>query len=141
MFTDNTPFIFKIVGTIVPILVFCGFGFTFAMLFSPKLRAKVMGHQLKAQKYMLEQNKDTLADLSTTAAEIGISSQKQILDNNAEVMEELSTKNAEIKSAGIEKMARAVKKGLTEEVTLYCKHCGSANDTDSAYCKKCGKKQ
>lgn len=37
--------------------------------------------------------------------------------------------------------ARAIKEGLTEDETIYCKHCGASIDSDSTFCKKCGKEQ
>ena len=43
---------------IVPILIGAGFIFTFTMIFSPKLRSKFMGHQIKSMKYMLDDNKN-----------------------------------------------------------------------------------
>ena len=106
--------IFNLMFTIVPILVLCIFAFTFAMIFSPKLRAKMIGHQLKSTKY--------------------------ILDENEELIKELSTKGANVSKDGLEIKARALKKGFMGE-SIYCKHCGAAIDSDSQFCKSCGKRQ
>lgn len=133
---QGTPVIFKIVAVIVPIIMVCGFGFTFAMIFSPKLRSKLMGQQLKMQKHMLEENKDIIKDI----AGLGINSSKEILDENAETLEDIASKKADINAVGVQKMAAAVKKGLAEE-SVYCKHCGATIDHDSSFCKKCGRKQ
>ena len=32
-------------------------------------------------------------------------------------------------------------KGLTQEDSMFCKHCGSQIDVDSKFCNKCGKEQ
>lgn len=41
----------------------------------------------------------------------------------------------------IETIARAVKKGIIEDESIYCKHCGNKIDKDSRFCKNCGKEQ
>lgn len=99
------------------IVVFClgWFCFVFGMIFSPKLRSKFMGHQLKMQKKML--------------------------DDNAELIEEVSTKSAQLGRKSVKTTASAVKEGFTEGDDVYCKHCGESIDNDSTFCKKCGKKQ
>ena len=98
-------------------LVFAGcmFVFVFGMMFNPNLRSKFMGHQLKMQKKMM--------------------------DDNAELIEELNTKGANLSSGGIRTKARAFKEGLDAAGSIYCKHCGAEIDNDSTFCKACGKKQ
>ena len=57
-----------------------------------------------------------------------------------------------IAQEGIEKMApsmgtaakeiaKGIKDGLSDDNTIYCKHCGSLIDNDSRFCKSCGKEQ
>ena len=57
-----------------------------------------------------------------------------------------------IAQEGIEKMSpsmgnaakeitQGIKEGLSENETVYCKHCGAQIDADSSFCKKCGKQQ
>ena len=82
---------------------------------SPKARAKWMGKQIEATKYMMDDQKENIKDISTNMAD--------------------ATKD------GIKTTAKAIKDGLTEEDTVYCKHCGASIDTDSTFCKKCGKEQ
>lgn len=106
--------IFNIMFTIVPILVLCGFIFTIATIISPKLRSKFMSKQIKATKYMIDENEEILKDIATT--------------------------NANISKDGIEITARVIKDGLTND-TIYCKHCGKAIDEDSKFCKHCGQEQ
>ena len=96
-----------IIGLVAPI-------FGFAMIFSPKLRAKFMSHQLKASKYMMEENE--------------------------ELLKELSTKSANLSKDGIKIKAGAFKEGFSVG-SIYCKHCGFAIDSDSKFCKACGKRQ
>lgn len=106
--------LFRLIFTIVPILVIGIFVFAFVMMFSPKLRAKFMAHQLKSQKYMLDENED--------------------------ILKEINRKSANISKDGIETTAKAIKRGLSQD-TIYCKHCGSSIDSDSRFCKNCGQRQ
>lgn len=115
MFNYNDSFIpFNILFVIVPIFIGIVFIFTIALIFSPKLRSKLMSKQVKAMNYMIDDNKDTLKHISSEVADIS--------------------------SEGIEKTARAIKKGLTEE-EMFCKYCGSSIDGNSVFCKHCGKEQ
>ena len=88
--------------------------FVLVIFFNPKLRAKFMGHQLKSTKYMMEQNE--------------------------ELLKELSTKSANLSKDGIKIKAGAVKEGFSVD-SIYCKHCGFTIDSDSKFCKACGKRQ
>lgn len=88
--------------------------FIWILMFSPKLRAKMMGRQIKSMKYMI--------------------------DENEEVLTELSKKGANISKEGIRIKASTIKDGLTGN-QIYCKYCGESIDEDSVFCKKCGKEQ
>ena len=105
---------FNIIFTIVPILVMLVFVLTFAMIFSPKLRAKMMGKQIEATKYMVDEHKDDIRDINTNMAEAS--------------------------REGIRITTGAIKEGLMGE-TIYCKHCGSSIESDSKFCKSCGSEQ
>lgn len=129
--------IFNIMFIVVPILVFGGFIFTFALILSPKLRGKMMSRQIDATTHMMKYSKDSLSDLAGTALDI----KKNILDKNEDVLKEMYTKEAEIEKDGIRIKTSAFKEGLTGIKTKYCKHCGSLIDSDSTFCKSCGKKQ
>ncbi len=63
---------------------------------------------------------------------------KDIVDSNEELLKELSTKSANISKDAIEIKARAVKSGFTTG-EMFCKHCGTSIDSDSKFCKSCGK--
>lgn len=127
---------FDILFIIVPILIACGFIFTFAMILSPKLRGKMMSRQFKSIKYMMEESKDDFANIANSAINV----KKNILDNNEAVLTEMVNQEANIVKGGIETTVKAIKKGLTED-KVYCKHCGVSIDFDSKFCKKCGKEQ
>ena len=122
---------------IVPIFIGIVFVFTFAMIISPKLRGKMISRQFESMRYMMEESKDDLAKLSSTAVEI----RKQILDENEDVLTDIAHKESKIKNVGIKSATKAIKEGLTEKNSIYCKHCGSEIDNDSKFCKKCGKEQ
>lgn len=131
---NNT--IFNLMFTILPILVAFIFIITFLMIFNPKFRGKFQARQMKSLKYMLEDSKEDITDISTSAINI----EKNILDKNENILKDIATKKANISSIGVEATAKAIKKGLTEE-NIYCKHCGKTIAPDSKYCKYCGKEQ
>lgn len=132
----------EIMFVLVPVFIGCVFVFTFAMMFSPKLRSKFMGHQLRMQKQMLEDNKEVMQDIGKLSGEIGVKTTKGIIDENEEDIRHIATKSADMTKDAITTTTRAIKKGLTEdEDPVYCKHCGTRIDGDSKFCKKCGKEQ
>ena len=98
----------EVLQIIMPIIVVCFFTFVFLFMFSPKFRAKFFAHQMKAEKYMLEENEEMLKDINR--------------------------RSANVSKDGVEITARALKKGLSGE-TIYCKHCGNSIDADSKFCK------
>ena len=87
--------------------------FTVLLIFNPKLRAKLMGKGIKAQKYMIDEHKDDIKSINTNLAEA-------------------SAESIEIKT-------RAIKKGFTTDDKIFCKYCGEKIDKDSKFCSKCGK--
>ena len=75
-----------------------------------------MSKQIKATKYMIDESKNDIKNISTNMAD--------------------ATKD------GVEITSRAVKKGFTEEdERIYCKYCGNIIDKDSIFCKYCGREQ
>lgn len=131
---------FDILFVIVPFLIGIGFIFTFAMIFSPKLRSKMMGNQIKSLKYMMEDNKDNLSDIMSNAGSSVINAKKKIMEEHEDSLQDLNTREANTRKDGIEITARAIRDGLVGEKG-YCKHCGKLIDKDSKFCKECGKKQ
>ena len=129
--------IFNIMFVVVPILVFAGFIFTFALILSPKLRGKMMSKQIDAANHMMKSSRNSLSDLASTTLEI----KKNILTENEDMLKEMYTKEAEIEKEGIRIKTSAIKDGLGGIVTKYCKYCGSSIDSDSTFCKSCGKRQ
>lgn len=99
---------------IVPILIAVSFVFVIASIISPKIRGKMLSRQVKAMKYMVDESKDDLEDISTNMADAS--------------------------KEGIRITANAMKRGFTEE-SMFCKYCGCSIDADSRFCKKCGYEQ
>lgn len=102
------------------ILGIAGLTFIFSILTSsnPKVRAKTMEKQMKAVKYMM--------------------------DENEELLKAMSTQGAEISSEGIEIKARAMKKGFSSQKEIgqmFCKYCGKTIEKNSKFCNYCGKEQ
>lgn len=106
---------FDIIFLIVPIFIVIVFVLVIAMFISPKFRGKMMSKQIKATRYMVDESKEDIESISTHMAE--------------------ATKD------GIETTVRAIKKGITENDEIYCKHCGTKIAKDSKFCKNCGKEQ
>ena len=50
-------------ASLIPILVICIFIFTFTMMFSPKLRAKMLSKQIKSLKHTIDYSKEDLENL------------------------------------------------------------------------------
>lgn len=105
--------LFDFMFTFVPIMILVIFVITIITIISPKFRGKLMSRNIKAMRYAIDEAENDL---------------KMINDKTA---------NAE--SDAITTKTRAFKKGFNDEV--YCKHCGYLIDSDSTFCKKCGKKQ
>ena len=108
------PLIIRIIQPIMMIIFLAAPIFGFAMIFSPKLRAKYMSHQLKASKYVMDENED--------------------------ILRELNKKGANIEREGIKIRTSAVKEGFNQD-TCYCSSCGKVIDTNSRFCKYCGEEQ
>ena len=70
---------------------------------------------------------------------MNIKTKKYIIDQNKEDLQDISTQNAEIVSPGVTKVTKAVKEGLEEK--KFCKECGAKIDADAKFCPTCGKKQ
>ena len=71
---------------------------SFVIMLNPNLQGKMLSSQVKSLKYMMDDSKDTLKNLTNDMTDI--------------------TKDS------VEATARAVKKGLTEEDGVACPHCG-----------------
>ena len=65
--------------------------------------------------------------------------QKYIQQETKSDLKDISTTNAEIHSEAVTTTVKAVKEGLQD--SIYCKHCGERIDSDSKFCKSCGKQQ
>lgn len=104
---------FDVVFYSILVIVVVIFIFTFVLMFSPKMRGKFMSKQIKAAKYMMDESKDDIENISTNMADAS--------------------------KTGIEITTRAIKKGFTEDEKIFCKHCGNKIDSESKFCKICGK--
>ena len=65
-------------------------------------------------------------------------STKYILNENKDDLKEITETTTEITKESIAETVKAVKEGLDSEI--YCKYCGEKIDNDSLFCKHCGKK-
>lgn len=122
-------FFFVVLGFIV---------YGFLAMFNPNIRSKWVGRQLRIQKKVLEDNKDTIKDINALGGEVAIDSYNEILDKNGDTLKSALDKNADISKDSIKTVAKAIKDGVKGEI--YCKHCGNAVEADSKFCKHCGKR-
>ena len=109
----------SILFIIVPIFIGFCFIFTFVMMFSSKARGKMMSKQIKAARYMMDESKEDIKSISDDMADATKDSIKVTTSS----------------------FASGIREGLNGEESMYCKHCGNVIDSDSTFCKKCGKKQ
>lgn len=114
--------------------------FVILSIFSPKFQGKMMSKQIKSVKHMMDYSKDDLKELMKTTAKTGTIAEKEILDENEDIMSNNERRKANIKKEGIEVTARAIKDGLTSN-KIYCRYCGTSIESDSRFCKNCGKEQ
>lgn len=68
---------------------------------------------------------------------MSIKTAKYIQEENKEELKDITLTSAEIMSGAVTTTAQAVKEGLRG--TMFCKYCGKEIDTDSQFCKHCGK--
>lgn len=106
---------FDVLFIIVPIFIMIVFVFIIIQIISPQFRGKLMSREIKAIKYMVDESKEDLTDISTNMAN--------------------ATKE------GIKTTTSAIKEGLMSTENIYCKYCGTKIDKDSKFCKQCGKEQ
>ena len=140
---DNGLTTFNIMFIVVNVFIVIVFIFTFIYILSPKFRGKVMSRQIKATKHMMDYSKNDFEDMSERLGElssIAINTKKKILEENEDTLREMSKMEANIKKDSVKTIAKSVKEGLSE-ASIYCKHCGTIIDSDSKFCKKCRREQ
>lgn len=127
---------------ILPILAIIGvlliWVFLFKGIFNGKTHSKMMEKQMDLMKDMTTGDMgERLKKLSSTAINI----RKSVLEENVDALKEMAEMEANIQKGAIKTKAQAVKEGFMGENTIFCKHCGAMIDSDSKFCKKCGKEQ
>lgn len=123
--------IFILVGIII-----IGYGI-FSMILNKKRFEKQQSELFKFNGMKQKDLEKTLTELGSIAAK----ARKNILIENEDELRFSANKQAEINKDAIKTSMHAIKEGLTEEETVYCKHCGASIDADSKFCKSCGKEQ
>lgn len=68
-----------------------------------------------------------------------IETMKHIQEENKQILTDIANNNADITENAITQTTRAIKDGFND--TMYCKHCGEKIDSNSKFCKVCGKEQ
>lgn len=132
--------VFNIIFIISIILFIVIFSFAIAMIFSPKLRGKMMSRQIEATKNMVDYSKEDLTSIGSTMGNVAVQTKKHILDQNEDTLKDMATREANISKEGISVTAKAIKDGLTNEET-HCQYCQKPIKAGSKYCSYCGKEQ
>jgi len=85
----------------------------------------------------------TIVSFMPNLQKLAIKTSKYIIEENKQDLKDISSSGAEIVSEGVTKVTKAVKKGLTEDDSekMYCKYCGGKIDKDSKFCSFCGGEQ
>ena len=68
-----------------------------------------------------------------------VKSAKYIQKENQNDLNEIANTTADIAKDAVTTTTKAVAHGITNEETMFCKHCGAKIDVDSKFCKSCGK--
>lgn len=68
-------------------------------------------------------------------------STRYIINDNKDDLTDITNTSADIVGGAITQTVRAVKRGVTNQESMFCKHCGAQIDADSRFCNKCGKEQ
>ena len=68
-----------------------------------------------------------------------VKSAKYIQNENQNDLKEIVNTTADIAKDAVTTTTKAVAHGITNEETMFCKHCGAKIDVDSKFCKSCGK--
>lgn len=124
------------------IIALIGMGIIIYFTVSSRGRNSVMKNMMKSNMEVLKdmtsgEMGEKLKDLSKTALDV----KKSIIEENKDALKEMAKMEAEIEKEGIKIKAGAVKEGFAGGNTMYCKHCGASIDSDSRFCKQCGKAQ
>ncbi len=124
------------------VIAIIGIGLILYFTISSRGRSNVMKNMMKSNMEILKDMTEgdmgeRLKDLSKTAINV----KKSILEENADALKEVAEMEAEIEKGAIRTKAQTVKEGFAASGTMYCKHCGVSIDSDSRFCKKCGKAQ
>lgn len=117
-------------------LIFSGAGMVMfgGMLILISFASKINRAGLKVSKYMIEDNKTEIKDLSKTK----ISLTKDIVSENREEFEQIASDAGSILKEGLKSYKQ--ENNLSKK-QMHCKHCGKKIDSDSIFCSYCGKEQ
>lgn len=88
------------------IVVIAGFVFNLFMMFSPKLRAKMMKKNIEAAKYLAEDSKGDVADIANSLADMADESKdslKKMADVGASASHDAVSSTTEAIASGIKK--------------------------------------
>lgn len=130
---------FNIIFIISIVIFVLMFVFIISMIFSPKLRGKMMSRQIKSLKYMADYSKDDIESAMTTLGNVSVNTKSNIINENEYKIKDIMDKSANMSKDAITTTVSAIKKGIKDNI--YCKHCGELIDKDSKFCKYCGKEQ
>ncbi len=130
---------FNIIFIISIVIFVLMFIFIISMIFSPKLRGKMMSRQIKSLKYMADYSKDDIESAMTTLGNVSVNTKSNIINENEYKIKDIMDKSANMSKDAITTTVSAIKKGIKDNI--YCKYCGELIDKDSKFCKYCGKEQ
>ncbi len=129
----------KIIFIVATVFIGSTFIFVFAMFFSPKLKGKIMSREISAFKHMMNYSKNDVKNIKENMGNISIDSEHDILMQNKNKIKEINNIYYETKKDSIKNTIKDIKGELKNG--CYCKFCEKKIDTDSKYCKNCGKRQ
>lgn len=132
---DGIFVIFISIGAVLFLAVLI---FSLMMMFGTKTRAKMLSRQIESISGATNMSKEDIENVLTNLSSATINSKKKILEENEDVLKDIKDAETRINKDAIRESARAVKEGFVDS-KIYCKHCGASIDSDSKFCKSCGK--
>ena len=129
-----------IIFMVIGILMFvCVFSFAMMMMFGTKLKSKMLNRQLRSLNMATDMSKEDIKNMMSNLEGAAISAHKGVVTAHEDDLKDIADTTARASKGAVETTARAIKKGLAEDNTIFCKHCGASIDADLKFCKSCGK--
>ncbi len=138
-----------IISQIIFVIIFAIAIFNIIGIFTGKTQKRMMQRNMKTLKAMTEVMGEDMKDIVGNVAEM----KKDVYQEHGDTFREVAQMEAEIETEKVRAKAQAIKDVFADENVskasfsnetktnrIVCQNCGSLIDSDSMYCKICGKR-